>query len=167
MKSLEQDLLKELLNYDPETGVFTWAVDRGNVKAGSIAGCLFMQGYIGISINKSSYKAHRLAWIYMYGVIPKGLTVDHKNGNKSDNSLDNLRLATTAQQNQNAKIYASNTSGFVGVVWHKQSNKWRAYITVNKQTKHLGSFNTPEAANDARIKAKAELHLFNPIQRTS
>ena len=167
MKTIEQDLLKELLNYDPETGVFTWAVDRQRYKAGTVAGSVNSHGYIQIGINGRTYKAHRLAWVYMYGGIPKGLTIDHINRTKIDNRLSNLRLATYAEQGQNLTLSVNNTSGYPGVSWQKSHNKWRARIMVNRKGISLGYFDTPEAANDARIKAKAELHLFNPIQRTS
>lgn len=167
MKSLEQDLLKELLNYDPETGVFTWAVDRGGIKAGAVAGCKKPDGYILLRVNRTLYRAHRLAWVYMYGSITEGLTVDHKNGIRDDNRIENLRLATRPQQSQNQTFSSRNSSGITGVYFITELNKWRARITINKKSIHLGLFDTPEAANDARIKAKAELHTFNPIQRTS
>jgi hypothetical protein len=167
MKSLEQDLLKELLNYDPETGIFTWAVDRQRYKAGTIAGSINSCGYVHIGINGKTYKAHRLAWVYVYGSISKELQIDHINRNRVDNRISNLRLATSVEQGQNITHSIRNTSGYPGISWQKSHNKWRARIMLNRKSISIGYFDTPEAANDARIKAKAELHTFNPIQRTS
>jgi hypothetical protein len=164
-KILAQDLLKEMFCYNPSTGIFTWAVSKGKVKIGSTAGFKHSAGYVQIGINGKHYYLHRLAWIYMYGDIPEGLTIDHKNGINDDNRIENLRLATMAEQKQNHKKLITNTSGHVGVVLHKASGKLLAQIKMHGKNIHLGLFDTLEAANNARIKAKAELHKFNPIQR--
>lgn len=167
MSSLEQSLLKELFDYNPETGVFTWCEDRckGKIKAGSIAGSISFYGYVVIGVNGTNYPAHRLAWVYMYGSIPKDLQIDHISGVKNDNRLSNLRLANSAEQGQNRNINSNNTSGYPGVSWSKVRNKWLASIKLNRKVLYIGVFDTPEAANDARILRKAELHTFNPTQR--
>ena len=143
MPSVER--LRELLNYDPKTGVFTWRVDRrnGNVirkKAGDVAGCKRGKtGYEIIGIDGKLYLAHRLAWQHVFGVKPSR-QVDHINGDRSDNSLDNLRLASQSQQNGNQKRRRDNTSGLRGV--HKHKNKWKTQIG----RKHIGVFDTKQDA---------------------
>ena len=89
---LTQDGLRQLLNYDPDMGAFTWRQGRGPVRAGGVAGCLTRKGYRRIQIDGQNYMAHRLAWLYMYGSWPPE-QIDHINEIKSDNRLDNLRLA--------------------------------------------------------------------------
>jgi hypothetical protein len=102
----------------------------------------------------------------MYGEIPEGLQIDHINGDKEDNRLVNLRLATPMQQTQNVIKYKNNTSGYVGVHWDKSTNKWVSRVWVNYILHYLGLFDSIEEAIDARVKAKKRLHTFNPVQRT-
>lgn len=135
-------ILKEYLDYDRETGVFTWLVDRtGGVKAGMKAGGLH-NGYMRIKLGGVECLAHRLAWIYANGSIPENREIDHINGMKADNRLCNLRLATPMQQRANAKLNSDNTSGYRGVYWNKKRKKWRAHI----QRDHLGYFATKDEA---------------------
>lgn len=169
-RNLEQDLIKELLVYDEHTGRFTWlkVSTKNQVRVGDDAGSKTSRGYKQIKISGFSYKAHRLAWTYMYGDIPEGFSIDHINGVKDDNRIENLRLAKgQADQNQNAAVRKNNTSGYVGVVWGRKENKWKAQLTYGKNKHHLGCFNTAEEANKVRVLAKAAHHSFNPIQRTT
>jgi hypothetical protein len=144
---ITQEQLKELLNYNPETGVFTWVSARGNLKAGSEAGTVDYQGYIRISINNKRYRAHRLAWIYVYGEISVS-EIDHINGNKQDNRILNLRLATRSQNEANKPRTRVNLSGYKGVS-HTRNNHWSAQIMVNKRFIHLGIYSTAEEASAA------------------
>ena len=167
VKTIEQELLRELLDYAPDTGKFTWRKARCNnrIKANTIAGYKTPNGYITITYNKTYYSAHRLVWIYMYGSIPEGLTVDHKNGIRDDNCLENLRLATRHEQKQNMTPLKNNTSGYTGVTWHKRDRKWMARIMLLGTRYLVGRFDTSEEASEAYKKAKQEHHKFNPIQR--
>jgi hypothetical protein len=167
MKLIDQDLVQKLLIYNPDTGVFTWRQSPNwSIKIGSAAGCVNPYGYRLIRINKTSYMAHRLAWVYIHGSILEGCTVDHINGDRDNNVLGNLRLAKGhKEQAQNQKKRSDNTSGCVGVYPHKIPNTWIAQIRVNGKALYLGIYPSIEEASEAYKKAKIEHHPFNPIQR--
>ena len=159
--------LREILHYDPETGVFTWRVNRGgSALAGSKAGHPSKRdGYVRINVYCCLSLAHRLAWMYVHGVFPKN-HLDHINGHRDDNRICNLREATCAQNNQNQAIRSDNKSGLIGVSWHQPRGKWKAQIQFCNANKHLGLFCTKEEAHAAYLEAKLNLHLFNPVPRS-
>lgn len=171
MQELEQaqhdtdllDLLRQTLAYDPDTGVFTWAVTRrgrnGRSDAGQVAGGLQSAGgYRRISIGGQSYQAHTLAWLWVHGKFPQG-DIDHINGQKDDNRIANLRDVSRSVNLQNMrKPRNTNTSGYLGVSLFKRTGKYTAEITINYQKKNLGYFSTAEEASAAYLKAKRELH---------
>ncbi len=161
---LSANYLREILNYDPETGIFTWKVCRGSSRAGNVAGSKGGDGYTQISINGKSYKAHRVAWLYVTGEWPE-YQVDHRNGVKHDNKWNNLREATQAQNGQNQKLRRTNVSGYLGVCWCAKYSKWQAQIMVNKRNRFLGIFDDPAEAHNAYLAAKAELHEFQRVPR--
>ena len=142
--TLSQDRLKILLNYDPETGIFTWRVSGGKAKSGAIAGKVRADGYRGIGIRNKQYMAHRLAFLYMHGFIPK--IVDHINRDGLDNRWENLRSATHAENMRNSKIKSNNSTGAKGVYWNKQRKKYRVLIWANGKRTSFGSWDDPEAA---------------------
>ena len=151
---LTAEKLRELLHYEPETGIFTRKVRTSNrAKAGAVAGCPDGLGYLRIMVQSRLYQAHRLAWLYVYGEWPK-LNIDHINRNPSDNRLVNLRDVTQKQNMQNASKYSHNTSGHPGVAWHKRISKWRAHIMHNQKDIHLGYFSILEEAIAARKAAE-------------
>lgn len=159
---ITQERLKELLDYDPGTGVFTWRIDRtGTAKAGSVAGSLDADGYPQIKVDNRLYKAHRLAWLYIYGELPPH-QIDHINRVRTDNRICNLRTATNAENLQNQRKRRNNTSGVIGVSWRKGLSKWQARIMFNGRCIHLGYYKTIEEAAAARAAAKAKLHTFHP-----
>jgi len=141
--------LRQLLRYDPLTGLFVWLVrPNGRVPAGRIAGSPNKDGYIQIKIKGRLFGAHRLAWMHVHGGWPAE-EVDHKNGKRSDNRIDNLRIATRVDQMANLSVPKSNTSGFKGVSRDKTGRRWRANIIIGGKQKHLGIFDTPELAHEA------------------
>jgi hypothetical protein len=142
---LTQSRLKELLDYQPLTGLFYW-------RNGKVAGWDDASGYIQISVNGRQYRAHRLAWLYMTGAWPNGL-IDHRDTNRSNNRWDNLRPATHSQNHANAPLRSDNSSGFKGVCLHKKTGKYKAAIQVNRKSIYLGLFPTPELAHDAYVSA--------------
>jgi hypothetical protein len=140
MKKLTQERLKELLHYDPESGVFTWKlVTSKRVKAGDIAGSVRNDGYRVIRIGWKLYLAHRLAVFYMEGYMPEH-TVDHKMRKRDDNRHKELREATQQCQSRNAGMLKNNISGVKGVHWNKFYKIWVAQIRINGKAKHLGLF---------------------------
>jgi len=153
---LTQERLKELLDYDPETGVFVWKVRRGRVKAGGVAGYKMPVGYIYLQIDGIPYYAHRLAWFYTYGAWPAE-EIDHINRVRHDNSISNLRDIAHIKNLWNSHR-RGNSTGFTGVYWSKEKEKYYSQIRAHYVCKHLGYFDTPEAANAAYMAAKSELH---------
>jgi hypothetical protein len=147
------DELRKLLDYDRETGVFTWRVSAGRVARHSKAGRVHVRGYIEIKICKRIYKAHRLAWLYVYGEWPPH-EIDHVNLDQSDNRLSNLRSATRSQNGANRSLQVNNTSGARGVTWDRQHKRWKAQIKVNGKQKNLGLFlDKNEAAGAYKLAA--------------
>lgn len=151
--------LRELLDYDPKTGVFRWRIRRGDrYLAGTIAGGPTCGGYWHIRVDERLSQAHHLAWLYVHGVWPTK-HLDHRNGNRTDNRIANLREATAIENGQNTnQPKRNNKSGFLGVT--RFQGRWRATISVNRKVQYLGSFDTPEGAHAAYLAAKAELHPF-------
>jgi hypothetical protein len=151
--------VREILSYDPGTGEFRWRMDRrGGVKDGSSAGTVNKQGYRIIRIDMGFYKAHRLAWFYVYGEWPNGF-IDHINFDASDNRIVNLREASMAENQRNRGRQKNNTTGYKGVRFDKRwRGRWYARIVVNDNEIHLGSFATAEAARAAYAEAARRLH---------
>jgi hypothetical protein len=154
-------MTKELLNemFDYKDGNLFYKIKTGlRVKIGDVAGSVKTNGYRQIIINYKAYRAHRLIWMFHNGDIKTGLEIDHINQNKSDNRIENLRLATRSQNKSNGKKYKNNTSRFKGVCWHKRNKKWVAQIKYNNKKIYLGYFATPELAREAYVAAAEKLH---------
>lgn len=154
--------LRELLHYDPETGIFVWKIKPANcVQAGAVAGSMITDGYLGISIKRVKYAAHRLAWLYVHGEWPKD-QLDHVNGVRDDNRIVNLRESTQAENMQNAKAKRAGKFS-LGTTYNKGTKKWQATIRANSCTKYLGLFDTQEEAHQAYAAAKLTVHTFSPV----
>lgn len=155
---ITQERLSELLSYEPDTGIFRWRVMRrsfgGRVKPGAIAGTPHPKGYTRIRLDQRNYYAHRLAWFYVHGSFPK--EIDHINGDRTDNRIANLRSCTRTQNNANSKIRRNSASGFKGVSWNTQHQKWMAILTKHSKRFHLGFYDTPEDAHKAYCEAARE-----------
>lgn len=155
---LTQAYLQEILHYSIITGQFYRLVSTSNrVKIGDLAGTLNDHGYRQIEINGKFYKSHRLAWFYCTNEWPEN-DIDHKNGIRDANYWLNLRKATRSENNYNTGVPKTNTSGFKGVSLYKPTQKWRARIKVEGKHNHLGYYETPELAYEARIIAEKNLH---------
>ena len=157
---------RDFLNYDPESGLFTWKIDRSRgVKAGDIAGSINKRGYVVLSILNKRYKAHRLAWFMTYGEWPE--QIDHINQCKSDNRIVNLREANPAINAKNKGLYKSNKSGVNGVTWCKNTNKWKVQIRVKNELIYLGVFDDIEKAKQVRLQANIDYNFSNKHGITS
>lgn len=167
-------VLKSIIDYDQETGLFTWknrTCEYGNHKAwntkysGKTAGRKNDHtGYIEISIFDSRYRANRLAWFYSYGEDPKEFVIDHKDGVKDNNKLSNLRKTTYSGNSHNKGAQKNNkSSGIKGVHYNKRDKRYNACISVNKESKYLGSFILLEDARKAVEQAfmKYESEIFD------
>lgn len=156
MKQLTATQLQELLAYDPNTGVFTWRVNRTKVRAGDTAGTINGPGYCCITIFRRMYLAHRLAWLYMHGTWPSG-QIDHRNGVRTDNRVENLRNVLPAANAQNQR-HPQGDNPFLGVSWVSKGSRWIARIRIDGKQRYLGCFTTAEAARDAYTTAKRVHH---------
>ena len=150
--------LRDLLCYDPLTGIFVWRVDRGRVRAGDIAGSRNKNGYVYICLDGVQYLAHRLAWRFVYGIWPPA-DLDHEDTCRDHNWIKNLRPATRSENNQNQRRPSRrNKSGFLGVSLEAYTGRYKATITINKHQVRLGRFDTAEQAHAAYLAAKAVFH---------
>ena len=165
---LTKTYIKECLDYNPETGTFFWRVRPlshfkdlrrqrifNRVYSGKPCGHLSEEGYLVVRLAGMLYKAHRLAWLYVYGKLPNQW-IDHINRNRSDNRIVNLRLASAELNAQNASVRSDNTSGVQGVSWHKATNKWVVQISKQGKPTYVGVFATIEEAKVARTQAELE-----------
>ena len=159
--SITADELRSILHYDPLTGVFTRIRSAHPHRVGVVVGSV-SHGYLLIGVLKRRYRAHRLAWLYVYGTWPKH-DIDHINRNRSDNRIANLRDVTNQQNLCNAGDFSTNTSGRKGVYWDKRDSRWRACIVNKGRYLSLGYFDTQAKAVAARVAAErlywAELAL--------
>lgn len=157
--ALSQARLREILNYDADTGVFTYRVLRGHMMPGDVAGSINKDGYVTIRVCRRVCLAHRLAWFYVTGAWPVKF-IDHKNGVKTDNRLDNLREADEFINQQNIRRAPRNkkSSPLLGARWRKDSHMWRSSITINGKNKSLGMFETDADAHEFYLLAKVMCH---------
>lgn len=153
---ITQAELKELFDYNPETGVFTRLKTTHNLaKKGSIANSKNTRGYLVLGIKQKNYYQHRLAWVYQYGSIKDNDIIDHINRVHSDNRIANLRLTTQSVNLRNRRLSSNNKVGVHGIIYHKKNRTWVALINtaVNNRV-NLGSFKKLEDAIKARKDAE-------------
>lgn len=150
--SLTVERVRELLDYDLNTGIFTWRISISNrIRVGEIAGVLHHTGYIHIRIAGTPYPAHKLAWFHVHG---EWQLVDHKDRNKSNNVYDNLRVANKYQNASNKATYSNNGLGIKGI--RQRGSKFEARIQHKGYPLYLGTFDTLEEAIEARQEAAKE-----------
>jgi hypothetical protein len=150
--------LEMFLDYDPETGLFTRKVTTGpHGVIGEVAGGINDEGYVIIFLRRIKLRAHRLGWAWMTGEWPVN-DIDHINGDRADNRFKNLREATRSQNLQNAGLRSSNKTGYKGVHFCNERQKYVAQIKINKWPKVLGRFQTLEEAVSARLAAEKMIY---------
>jgi len=157
-KNMTAEVAREILNYEPETGLFRWRVDRGNGhRANDLAGRMNSNGYWVVGFKQYPLLAHRLAWLYMTGEWPH-FNVDHINGDRCDNRWANLRDGSGSINAQNVRRAQrnNNSSGLLGVT--QRQGRWEAQIKSQGAKRYLGSFGSPEDAHAAYVDAKRRLH---------
>lgn len=141
------EALRQVFTYNPETGVL---IRNSN---GKEAGSMMKTGYLRVWANGKSYKAHRIIWMIYHGEVPDA--IDHINGVRSENRIDNLRNVSGAQNSMNQRLRPDNRSGCAGVNWHAKANKWIAQIRNKGKYVYLGSFSELKDAISARRTAES------------
>ena len=156
---MQQSELKQLLHYDAPTGIFRWRFCKNrHMQPWDIAGVpTKRQGYIKIMINRKSYLAHRLAWLYVTGSMPKS-HIDHINGDKADNRIQNLREADNATNHWNEPLRSTNKSGHKGVWMNKNTKKWQTGLRFNGVQVSAGIFENLEDAASAIRALREKCH---------
>ena len=188
MSELTAEIVRELLDCDITTGELTWRerdvkwfndsgyggaqgnCNRINARCfGKLAACKSKTtGYYYIRIFGKNYHAHRIIWLWYYGSWPDN-QIDHLDGNPGNNCIENLADKTSTENQMNRKASSINTSGYPGVSFYKQTNKWRAGIKINKKSYHIGYFNSAEEAYEAwAVKARemgfSERHVLGGVK---
>ena len=153
---ITQEYLKSILEYNPETGAFAWKISGKGIRYGVEVGTVDIHGYRIIRINRKGYKAHRLAWLYVYGRFPE--RIDHINCIKDDNRIENLREATNGENRVNSLASKNNKLGVKGIK-KTPSGKFQVNIRIpNGSVKCLGSFDTIEKAKETYNNAAKWFH---------
>ncbi len=149
------DAIRQAFTYD--NGVLRWKVAHGRRgQVGAIAGSKGPCGYVKIKWNRRHYQAHRLIFAFHHSWLPE--EVDHINGNRSDNRIENLRAATKSLNQQNAKLHENSRSGVKGVHWCKRDQRWIATVRKNKKIVYQRYFHDISDAAQAIQKAREEAH---------
>jgi hypothetical protein len=176
---LTAERLREVLDYDVETGEFRWKPRPEKVGggwhrkifnqryAGKRAGCPDAYGYIQITVDGRNYKAHRLAWLLVHGVLPADQSIDHRDGDPASNAISNLRLANPAQQMANQRRRKTAKPGAKGCYWSPRDKRWAAAIWQNGKRIPLGYHRELEDAKAAYAKAAAEIYASLPTWERS
>ena len=158
MPELTADRAREILSYDPISGVLMWRLSRGGKPQGSPAGCVDTRGCLRTRVDRKLYLNHRLIWLLVNGSWPSR-DIDHLNGDPADNRLENMRDVSNKTNHENKRRPNSNNScGCLGVYWAPNANKYRARIRVSGKSIHIGYFESRESAYSAYLTAKRRLH---------
>ena len=157
------DIVRRLFDYDPHSGLFIRKESaRPRRWGGANAGHLRRDGYVTIVCEGRKFLAHRLAWLWFYGVWPRK-HLDHVNRVKNDNRIDNLREVTPAQNRQNSTVSGKSLSGHRGVCWHKKTSRWRARAIIDGRRVDLGEFENVSDAVAARVDAELKHYTHSPL----
>lgn len=165
-----QAFLHDWFDYDLKSGIFLWKKEPRTIGSllGKVAGTRRKNGYVLISVpGYRQIMAHRLAWVYVYGRTIGGSEIDHRDGNPSNNAIENLRLATSVEQKRNKSVQSNNRSGLKGAYYHAchKGKKWRSQIKVGDELIFLGYFYTAKEAHAAY--AAAAIKHFGEFARTA
>jgi hypothetical protein len=155
-ESISQNELLEL--FDLKDGILYWKVSKphSKYKAGDVAGRKVKGGYMQVCVNRIRILNHQVVFKMFYGYVPK--IIDHIDGNIQNNSVQNLRPATTSQNQYNSRISTRNKSGIKGVSWYKKTNKWQVQVSVNGKQTNFGYFDDLELADLVAQEARTKYH---------
>ncbi|HBH6867676.1 TPA: HNH endonuclease [Serratia marcescens] len=152
--AVTQEVLKGLLDYNSDSGLFTWKVSTGGRKKGDECKYIIPStGYIAIRVAGKLITAHRLAWLYHYGELPDG-EIDHIDRCRTNNAIRNLRVVSRSINSFNTKLRSDNSTGFKGVYYYKDRKKYWAFFWKDKKRVSLGYHDTAEQADLAVRLAK-------------
>ena len=157
------DFLRSRLRCDGEAGKLYWQGSPRPGWDGREAAIRHHSGYLDVCIDNLKYRCHRIIWYMHTGTDPGDLWIDHINGNRSDNRICNLRLATGSENKQNGNIYRSNKSGFKGVWWREDVQKWAVQIKMDGKLKKLGCYKSKLFA--ALVYARAAKRIYGEFWR--
>lgn len=144
--------------FEYKDGKLFWAVNRNSsTRVGDEAGFTTPEGYRRVRLNKRTHAAHRVIWEIFNGPIPDDLQIDHINGIRSDNRIENLRIVTARENSQNRVLHRNGR--LVGCSWNKRKHKWYAHLQVGGTIAHLGYFDTEEKAHAAYCRATEMLKV--------
>jgi hypothetical protein len=150
-------VINDLINYDSETGIFTWKKDRRNsIKKGDTLKQVDSKGYPRVKIDGERYLLHRIAYYLYYGEEPE--FIDHINNNRSDNRIDNLRACTLSQNGFNVGLSPKSTTGVKGVTWSKASKKYQCTLKVKGKSYYFGMYDDLELAELVAMEARNKFH---------
>lgn len=166
MQSSDCKRIRDLVHYEPLTGVFTRISSVYTSRIGKEIGTRDTRGYTVMTVDGKTQLAHRLAWLYVHGYWPE-FHVDHINGDTEDNRISNLREATAKQNVENQKLHKNNKTGFRGVTFRESSGRFLAYVKHHRKQIFCGSFATAEEASTA-VKAKQnELYTHHETEHSA
>lgn len=148
--------VRDRFDYLPE-GQLIWKKAR-SLFLGRVAGSPFVRDYRRIAIDGKAYLSHRIIWLWHGNELPDGYEIDHIDGNRENNRIENLRISTHVQNTQNAARRKDNSSGVKGVSWHKDHRKWQAYISINRKREYLGLYDDLSLAAKVVTEARNKLH---------
>lgn len=158
MTNLTVDVLKSTLHYDEKSGYFYRKLKNNNIKTNP-CGSISKNGYVVIRVKNILYYAHRLAWMYVYGVFPSN-HIDHINNTRTDNRIENLRDVSRSENNQNLKkAQKNNKTKVLGVSFTNKKKPFRARIYINGKQRQIGTFLTAEEAHSAYMEEKKKYHI--------
>ena len=153
---MNQTDFKKMFSYHPNGELIRISTINAKTKVGDIAGIVGKKGYKYLTIRGQKFYVHRIIWFLHHGYLPDA--IDHIDGNKLNNKIENLRVCTVTQNLCNSKLRTDNKSGIKGVAWFKPHQKWRARINLNKKEYHLGYFDSKEQAEQAVIIGRLKIH---------
>lgn len=159
MLTVSAQRVRDLFDYERQTGRLIWRQNKWPARAGNPAGAVSKDGYVIVGVDMRTYPAHRLIWLHVHGEWPKQ-QIDHIDGDRANNRLENLRDVNASMNMQNLRNSKrrNKSCGLMGVSFSKNAGRWMAAIKIGSKNKYLGYFDTPEKAHAVYLAKKREVH---------